>query len=140
MTARGRLLGGRAIASDTFAKDTYHGDDVGNEAGPWPGMSQYVHRDGYNVLYGDGHAAWYGDPQGRLIWWEDEESGNGTAGTQYCGGLQWTGYDRFYWHVSNSAAENDYRLSNVRAWHLFDTAAGIDNTSLLSGCWPSESL
>ena len=123
-----KLLRGRAIASDTFAKDTYHGNDVGNEAGPWPGMGEYVHREGYNVLYGDNHIAWYGDPQKRLIWWEDEESGNGTSSTQYCGGLQWTAYDRLFWYITDTAPENDYRLSNVRAWHLFDVAADMDNT------------
>jgi prepilin-type processing-associated H-X9-DG protein len=34
----------------------------------YPGDGAYGHRDGYNVLYGDGSVRWHGDPQQRLIW------------------------------------------------------------------------
>jgi prepilin-type processing-associated H-X9-DG protein len=33
-----------------------------------PGDGIFAHRQGYNVLYGDGSARWQGDPQGTLIW------------------------------------------------------------------------
>ena len=36
---------------------------------PHPGMGHYAHRDGYNVLYGDWSAKWYGDPQQGIVYW-----------------------------------------------------------------------
>jgi len=57
-----RLLGNRALVSDGFFR-----------FGSWinenkPGMGEQMHKDGYNVLYGDWHAKWYGDPQGTVKW------------------------------------------------------------------------
>jgi len=72
-----KLLGGRAIVSDSFsvtfdACDEPAGYEVRTQY--HPGMGIYAHRDGYNVLYGDGSAKWYGDPQQRLMWWPGESA------------------------------------------------------------------
>jgi len=62
-----KLLGGRSIVSDTFHRSNA---DVSrtNPAASLPGFGLYHHREGYNVLYGDGHSAWFGDPEQRAMW------------------------------------------------------------------------
>ena len=44
------------------------GDNLVSTAGRRNGAVVYGHHDGYNVLFGDGHAAWYGDPNEKMIW------------------------------------------------------------------------
>jgi len=56
-----KLLAGRAVASDGFRR--------AYQAGVNPGYGALAHRDGYNVLYGDGSAAWYGDPDQLVMWY-----------------------------------------------------------------------
>jgi len=67
-----KILGGRAIVSDTFSKG--RGQKTTD-----PGYGIYAHREGYNVLYGDWHAQWYGDPQQRIIYWTQNTTGWYTA-------------------------------------------------------------
>jgi len=114
-----KLLGARALISDSFGKA------MSQEA--WdPGTGWWGHREGYNVLYGDWHAAWYGDPQQRFIWWP------------------WTGWDtRRKWRSKGIGMDNnliaDYRVwltpTKIRTrsfqgathiWHLLDVQAGVD--------------
>ena len=102
-----RILGARALASDSFAKAS----GVSTSAPPWPGDGMDVHREGYNVLYGDYHCAWYGDPQQRYIWW-------GQPTSYWYAGLAWMG-SRFFTH-------NDNLKYAYLAWHTLDTASGID--------------
>ena len=66
-----RELGGRAVVSDTFSKGSFHDANKHVTAtGPtlWPGYGVAAHRDAYNVLYGDGVAKVFGDPQQRIAW------------------------------------------------------------------------
>lgn len=58
-------FGGLSIVVDRAGKARMR-DPI--ERGTYPGDGMFAHRDGYNVLFGDSHAAWYGDPQQRLIW------------------------------------------------------------------------
>jgi len=60
-----KMLGGRAIVSDTFS---FHYKSSINTYDLAPGYGVYAHRDGYNVLYGDWSANWYGDPLQQLMW------------------------------------------------------------------------
>ena len=61
-----RLLGARTLASDTFDKASREG----RYGKPMDrGGGKFHHRDGYNLLYGDYHVAWYGDPQWKIITW-----------------------------------------------------------------------
>jgi len=73
-----KLLSGRAIVSDSF---TWHNHDqrylriedggtdtYGTSYALKPGYGTYAHRDGYNVLYGDWSAKWYGDPRRQFMW------------------------------------------------------------------------
>jgi len=62
-----RVLGGRAIVTDSVARSsTASPPDLAGKMGD--GLRTHV--DGYNVLYGDGHIEWYGDPQARIGWWK----------------------------------------------------------------------
>ena len=63
-----KQLAGRALVSDSFSQPP--GLKYINSPTPQvPGMGQYAHRDGYNVLYGDWSAKWYGDSEQRILWW-----------------------------------------------------------------------
>ena len=103
-----RALGGRALTTDSFVKN-WNPNSATTK--PWPGDVTDAHRDGYNALYGDYHAGWYGDPQQQLSWWE--------VGT-------------YYWY--NGPAYMGMRgvgvpwdtTGNIPMWHLFDEAAGMD--------------
>ena len=89
----GKRLGGRAICADTF------------DATPaQPCLMRFHHRDGLNVLYGDGHAGWFSDDADRFKDWKDwaDPANPGTD------------------NLTISSA------SSQKAWRLFDQAAGID--------------
>jgi len=65
-----KMLGSRAIVSDSFSRKEYIADNWAFvDEGPQPGVGYYAHRDGYNVLYGDGSCKWYADPDRRIMWW-----------------------------------------------------------------------
>ena len=102
-----KILGGRALVSDSFAKSS----GVSTAVSAWAGDGMDVHRDGYSVLYGDYHVAWYGDPQQRFIWW-------GQPTSYWYAGLAFMG-SRFYVHNDN--LNYDYLV-----WHTLDTGVGID--------------
>ena len=112
-----RILGSRALICDTFEKcDRSAGAEVAYAA---RAAGNQCHKDGYNVLYGDGHAAWYGDPQRRIIWWKlayaDYEHSNIYGGLRK--GSVWGGSV-----PSNGGDLNQGRL----IWHLMDNANGVD--------------
>ena len=129
-------LAGRAIVTDSWAKGTAL-------TALQPGDGFYGHRDGYNCLYGDWSAKWYGDPQQRLIWWPNTSSSPCNPAYWYAGGAgTWcitggdanviTDYDDSptFPQVPGSFSYN--LIANggiggvVLRWHLFDEAAGID--------------
>jgi len=97
-----RLLGSRALVSDTYSKwrdtETYE-----------PGYGQYHHREGYNLLYGDWSAKWYGDPQQRFMFWPKPVPG-GYGDYAICS-LMFPGY---------------VDIVDVEDINGFDTAHGID--------------
>jgi prepilin-type N-terminal cleavage/methylation domain-containing protein/prepilin-type processing-associated H-X9-DG protein len=137
-----KLLGSRAIVSDTFsvwqsqgaAGGTVDGGNWSRVEGVWTpsaynrstddkrfGFGMYGHKEGYNVLYGDGHVAWYGDPQQRIIFWKTGVVPAGYSYTEYHSPemmvLYWDpGYGKTY----------DQTIGGRKAWHLLDRAAGID--------------
>jgi len=119
-----KLLGGRALVADSFSQEHHDPwDDPGNEE-PKAGMGWYAHRDGYNILYGDWSAKWYGDPNQRIIWWPPATawygyqcvnleclSINGTRGTSGFVGVDygWGAYG-----------------TPQTVWNIFDMDHGID--------------
>jgi len=73
-----RLLGGRAIVADAFGKGL-HSDGLDQREYPaggpspdesygFPGCGLAGHRSGYNTLYGDASARFFGDPQEKIVW------------------------------------------------------------------------
>jgi len=145
-----KFLGSRALVADAFGRTSNQWLSASQEA-KWPGSGIYAHRDGYNVLYGDWSAGWYGDPQQRLIWWpkpyyEWGKIGNSTV--HY--GINTIGTDKSTLYSYEPApgtwlAAHDYGHGNrgkdgvssddplyfetydyQTAWHIFDAAHGVD--------------
>jgi len=132
-----KQLGGRAIVSDSFSRIAY---PAWKE--PGPGMGWYAHRSGYNVLYGDWHAKWYGDPEFRIMWWEFcyEFSTNPGYVTYYlmvnsqtssvdnwADAATPTDFATWYGPDASTSTENQMKGgANVRIWHTFDSFSGID--------------
>jgi len=132
-----KLLGNRAIVSDGFAK-AYSGayGEMGVYGPPGasstvyraPGQGWGHHRDGYNVLYGDGHSAWYGDVEQRIIYWWDPsfswDDGWTASGISYVA----NGLDG----ATNTPDVDDYAYRYTTkhganlVWHQFDKAADVD--------------
>ena len=125
-----KLLKDRAIVSDTFSwkyqDERYISiEDGGTGASASyslePGYGEFAHRDGYNVLYGDWSAKWYGDPQKHIMWpkWfggatndhADYQSTDGNYATN-----AWDNTD--YYYVN--------RMGSHCIWNQFDMHKGID--------------
>ena len=126
-----KLLGGRALVSDAFGRG--HSQSFSSlyttAQAEW-GDGWYSHREGYNVLYGDWHAKWYGDPKQRYIWWPEitptdaayQTSINILANTQRSGIAWFQPEDGGSWTLQYDAI----RDSGTYAWHVLDTAANVD--------------
>jgi hypothetical protein len=135
-----KILGGRALVSDAFERTW---GETGYWQGPMhPGVGVLAHRDGYNVLYGDWSAKWYGDPQQRLIWWPE------FYWAMYTGGVAMWNVDgtssalySYDWRVPGGADDlgwgtvyyNDFTRPGTYdtndgacVWHLLDVSAGMD--------------
>lgn len=93
-----RSLKERALVADSF-------DYAPEAVFPGDALGASGHRDGYNVLYGDGHTKWYGDPKKVIQNWTDWNPDPAHHGTD---------------NLTISSP------SSQRVWHLFDMAAEID--------------
>ena len=130
-----RELSGRALVADAFGKGgagSYRDASGESPFGRYPseGESQGLisfatqgHRDAFNLLYGDGHAAVYGDPQQRIAWhevaWMDYR--NSLSHNYYYGNAG--GYQGPF----NRPMDHIYfRGTGLAIWHEFDTAGRID--------------
>ena len=132
-----RELAGRALACDTFTKGGdqgpdalgkfWHGETLSGvgDTSRIAGFGLLGHRDGYSVLYGDGHASWYGDPQQRIIWHTMGAADGITATSAYCA-------FRHYYFMTDTfesapSVESQYfEHSPLAVWHEMDVAAGND--------------
>ena len=115
-----RLLGGRAIVSDSFSKSMPYGGYT------FAGMGQEGHREGYNVLYGDWHAKWYGDPQQAIIWWDTPSASGWSWNRSEIAGLDICGVSELQTNPTTSSTYNYYGPGSVSVWHQFDVAEQID--------------
>ena len=141
-----KILAGRAIVSDSFGRD--HSSYTDEVTAP-VGHGFYAHKEGYNVLYGDWHAKWYGDPQQRYLWWPMVERypleagtvGMGANARQACNsattGVFWftnsantsSDYSDHVTTFANSGSNHsgtEYTSGSVLAWHILDVAADVD--------------
>jgi len=130
-----RELAGRAIVSDTFSKgaerDALYTDNSALHGGAITlsqgiaGFGLLGHHDGYNVLYGDGRAVWYGDPQERIIWHAQGYDTFSRADSGY-----YTLASNYYLGVAfgSTINVNHARFANsaLAVWHDFDQAGGVD--------------
>ena len=123
-----KILGGRAIVADSFGN---HFNETNYYS--WgklrPGDGWYAHRDGYNVLYGDGHVKWYGDPENRFVWWPPTVANRADMQpAMYSAGG--TGTSHMLWYRKIDGTEDgtysDHKTSSAYAWHLLDVAGGLD--------------
>ena len=110
-----KMNNGRALVSDCFSR--------GNEAALalLPGFGWYDHRDGYNVLYGDLSAAWYGDSEMKIAYWDltgtcvGSHSGGSWNASAYCGSFGDTSHNA-------TCRSSDSPL----IWHNMDIMRGLD--------------
>ena len=129
-----RELGARAIVCDTFSKGSHH--DANKQAttfgaaAPWPGYGLRAHRDAYNVLYGDGAARIFGDPQLRIAWHM-----SGPYTTQNWSGLGYNmSANTYYGSVSSlcsfgadrTVGHDRFTNTALGVWHELDTHGGVD--------------
>ena len=132
-----KILAGRAIIADAFGRE-HRFSDVKSGSLFEVGNGWYAHRDGYNVLYGDWHAKWYGDPQQRFMWWPIEGLAKNAyqaqaykAGATDTYGLAWwrnlnpsTGWSwNWPWYVFSTEVPE---VSGSYAWHMLDVDSGVD--------------
>jgi len=115
-----RWLGGRALVSDNIQKGVLV--DV-------PGAGFYTHKDGYNVLYGDYHAQWYGDVNSQISFYGPPAvlANIGYADGMWCNAEYAANNPNALWPRDASAANNKLILLRSPAvFHQFDVAAQID--------------
>ena len=124
-----KLLKGRAIVVDSFSwqnpderyvriEDGGTGANASNSLKP--GYGKYAHRDGYNVLYGDWSAKWYGDAQKDILW---PLYGGGTSSTA----ANRSRDNNFAGALFNLARTDSYHyLGSMVEWNKFDMHKGID--------------
>jgi hypothetical protein len=137
-----KTLNGRAIVTDSFNRN-----NSGNRGNPasvfalnYPGFGVYGHKDGYNCLYGDWSAKWYGDPKQTLIWWPATGgmfSGGGPAVYDWYG-INNNAITRWSYPVgmdphdptntgNNAGGAEEPKISaGVDEWHMFDVSNGFD--------------
>ena len=128
-----RELAGRALVTDSWNKNLgLVRGDTGTRA-ERPGVGRFGHVEGYNVLYGDGSARWYGDPQRRIMWWpipSAVEAKSYSYATRYNSTVHsmindyWLPY--FNTGTTRFPLAGDEPYGGVGIWHQFDLHAGID--------------
>jgi len=124
MLKTGKMLGGRAIVSDAWSRfciwaeteNTMSNNDYGAIAydNISPGRGSQCHRDGYNVLYGDFHVNWWGDPQQQFMWTHGVRNGG-------VGSNRWRARGTGYLELTLDDMKNGFWQ-----WHQLDRAAQVD--------------
>ena len=112
-----KQLQGRAIVADSF-------DRALDMADYDPGVGWWGHREGYNVLYGDWHAKWYGDPQQRFAYWPSWGFCNWDAEIMAMGNNVITDFERTAADGGGIVTHGDG--GSVAQWHVFDVDSGVD--------------
>jgi prepilin-type N-terminal cleavage/methylation domain-containing protein/prepilin-type processing-associated H-X9-DG protein len=133
-------LAARAIVSDAFGKGEsvdVHGNPIGiydkkaiEVSQLIPGMGMMAHRDGYNILYGDGHAKYFGDPQQKVVWHTQGMNGE-TRTKARQDTLSYNYYYGWWGPFSDDATKGDldspfFKDTALAIWHEFDVSGGID--------------
>jgi len=138
-----REAGNRAIISDTFSKggnfdalardnNPYHNKTPIENSRAIAGMGITAHRTAYNVLYGDGHAAVFGDPQ-ESIAWHTQATSTGIVADFWSynmlmsnvGNHNRDAFWRFF-YATASLSDNYSAHTPWAVWHELDVAGGVD--------------
>jgi len=130
-------LNGRALVVDTFSKGATQDALDRPTAAYWQqtielsrniaGFALKHHVDGYNILFGDGHTKWYGDPQQKIVWHTEGVRDTWSAGSrQYCSDFSsnWFWVSAFYGHVDTS--HQYFKHGSMAIWHEFDGVGNVD--------------
>ena len=137
-----RELSGRALVCDTFSKGSmldamgtnartlYHGKPI-EDSRLIIGMGMKAHRTVYNTLYGDGHAAAFGDPRMEMVY---HTQGRPTSTYAYHPGLNHLAFNFYEEYMlrpnawTNHKAIDDDWVKNVclDPWYRLDMAGGVD--------------
>jgi prepilin-type N-terminal cleavage/methylation domain-containing protein/prepilin-type processing-associated H-X9-DG protein len=117
-----KIIGGRAIVSDTWSRCSWEAYNI------VPGQGIYGHKDGYNVLYADSHAAWYGDADQRIMYGAPEGGvlPKGTVGSWPYFGTYMVSDFSMGAGISTYGWSNTKVPSWVNGFNMFDVVAGID--------------
>ncbi len=114
-------LGSRALVTDSFSRSDHYPVVL------TAGAAQYAHRDGYNVLYGDWSAKWYGDTQQRIMWWPVSSVGtwewDSSLSISVSGLGRWA---ELATPTTFGPYDSDSRAKPTTIWHTFDIANGVD--------------
>lgn len=109
-----RQLRTRALVSDMWHKG-------GRVTEPGAGMK--IHKDGYNVLYGDYSVRWYGDAEQRFIWWDHVEAPAALSYANPATGL----YHSKHYYPHPAVNQNPSVWKQVPlVWHTLDRFNGMD--------------
>lgn len=126
-----KLLGGRAIVTDVFHRSW---TDIGILR---PGLGNYHHKVGHNVLYGDGHTAWYGDPQQKIMYFATGPRSNGVEWDGTGSTYNWSRIATaaglcvdMFWSDQELRGSGKYVSGRHVIYHGFDQLAGIDQGNL----------
>ena len=130
-----RALGARALICDTIEGGWVTTNSTASQKQSYAAIAAgaQTHKDGYNVLYGDGHAAWYGDPQQQFIWWSMRVNCGWCSFTQYSGHMP---RHSMYPNPPPSSSTTSYRRldGSSEKYHYMDVANGVDvDTDILHG-------
>ena len=119
-----KFLGNRVLVADAF-------DRPMNTTGQHtvPGFGSVAHREGYNVLYGDGHAGWYFDAEEKILYNPGPGEPNGYQYYGFCA----MSSNQHYWGLqfhSTLLSDNARKMGIPLIWHLMDVAGGVDTDAL----------
>jgi len=135
-----KILGARSIVVDSFSRWPATNETVVPNG---PGDAWYHHRDGYNVLYGDWSARWYGDPEQRIMWyphtglWTTQALHNNRAlqinALTVFENLDGVANYPIAMDWNNVGVMNYYRSDVI--WHILDVDHGVD-VDAKGSVWP----
>ena len=122
-TSKGTMYDATGRNVDTL----YNGTPIANSR-LIVGFGFNAHRDGYNALYGDWSARWFGDPESGIIF-HTQDNNTSTVSTHT--GTFTLGHNTFEAGTPNPfnnrlLTDNYVRNNSIDVWHGFDVAGNVD--------------
>ena len=117
-----RTMGSRAVMCDSFEKAMDPSNSDEQKAAGLMSAGMQAHQEGYNVLYGDGHVAWYGDPQQTISYMNPAQTTSGTDNAPMAG----AGVLDANYAGTDHTTPTDKLDGGWLVWHLMDGANNVD--------------